>query len=137
MIGSGHIGAVRLRGSTTFDVSPKARFREAELSAYWSSSENADWEGALAYDGQDHRGRARITHIRRFDTMGIALTGEAATDGSVAVGLNLNFSLDAAARDHDVAQAAGRRRRGPRPGLSRPQRQWRPRSATSRSKKAC
>jgi hypothetical protein len=95
MIGSGHIGAVRLRGSTTFDVSPKARFRQAELSAYWSSSENADWEGALAYDGQDHRGRVRITHIRRFNTMGIALTGEAATDGSVAVGLNLNFSLDA------------------------------------------
>jgi hypothetical protein len=89
------VGDVRLRGSGSFDVSPKARFREAELSAYWSSSENADWEGALAYDGRDRRGRLRITHIRRFDTMGIALTGEAATDGSVAVGLNLNFSLDA------------------------------------------
>jgi len=95
MIGSGHVGAVRLRGSTTFDVAPQAGFREAELSAYWSSSENADWEGALAYDGQGHKGRVRITHIRRLDTMGIALTGEAATDGSVAVGFNLNFSLDA------------------------------------------
>jgi hypothetical protein len=95
LIGSGHVGDVRLRGSGSFDISPRARFREAELSAYWSSSENADWEGALAYDGHDHRGRLRITHIRRFDTMGIALTGEAATDGSIAVGLNLNFSLDA------------------------------------------
>src|SRR4051794_25213035 len=94
MIASGHIGDVRLRGSTTFDISPAARFREAELSAYWSSSENADWEGALAYDGRDHRGRMRITHIRRLDTMAIAFTAEAATDGSVAVGLNLNFSLD-------------------------------------------
>ncbi|MFL6734625.1 MAG: hypothetical protein ACJ8EY_08010, partial [Sphingomicrobium sp.] len=41
-----------------------------------------------------HRGRVRLSHVRRIDTMGIALTGEAATDGSVAVGINLNFSLD-------------------------------------------
>ena len=35
-----------------------------------------------------------MTHIRRFDTMALAVTGEAATDGAVAVGFNLNFSLD-------------------------------------------
>jgi len=94
LIGSGRIGDVRLRGSTSFDVSPHARFRAAELSAYWSASDTADWEGVLAYDSSGHRGRVRITHVRRFDTMGVALTGEAATDGSVAVGINLNFSLD-------------------------------------------
>ena len=65
-----------------------------ELSAYWSASENADWEGDLVYDTVSHQGRARISHIRRLDSMAIALTGEAATDGSVAVGVNLNFSLD-------------------------------------------
>lgn len=94
LIGSGHVGDVRLRGSTSFDVSPRARFRSAELSAYWSASENADWEGAIAYDAEGHRGRVRLSHVRRFDMMGIALTGEAATDGSVAFGVNLNFSLD-------------------------------------------
>jgi hypothetical protein len=35
-----------------------------------------------------------MSHIRRFSTMAVALTGEAASDGSVAFGLNLNFSLD-------------------------------------------
>ena len=94
VIGSGHVGDVRLRGSASFDVSPRARFRTAELTAYWSASERADWEGAIAYDGTNRRARARITHIRHFDTMGIALTGEAATDGSFAFGANLNFSLD-------------------------------------------
>jgi hypothetical protein len=94
LIGSGRVGDVRLRGLTSFDISPVARFRTAELSAYWSASENADWEGVLAYDSAGHRGRARITHIRRFDAIGIGLTGEAATDGSVAFGVNLNFSLD-------------------------------------------
>jgi hypothetical protein len=94
LIGSGRVGDVRLRGSTSFDVSPRARFRTAELSAYWSASDTVDWEGAVAYDAAGHRGRVRLTHVRRFDTMGIALTGEAATDGSVAFGINLNFSLD-------------------------------------------
>src|SRR6478672_8201922 len=93
-IGSGRIGDVRLRGSTSFDVAPTARFRTAELSAYWSASDNADWEGALAYDSAGHRGRVRLTHVHRFDAMAVALTGEAATDGSIAFGVNLNFSID-------------------------------------------
>jgi hypothetical protein len=93
-IGSGHIGRVRVRGETSFDVAPQARFREADVSAYWSGSENVDWEGTLGYDDQGHRARVGITHIRRFRTMGVALTAEAATDGSVAFGVNLNFSLD-------------------------------------------
>jgi hypothetical protein len=94
LIGTGHVGDVRLRGSASFDLSPRARFRDAELSAYWSASENADWEGGIAYDRLGHRGRFRISHIRHLNSMGIALTGEAATDGSLAFGVNLNFSLD-------------------------------------------
>ncbi|HEX6661542.1 MAG TPA: hypothetical protein VF067_06715 [Sphingomicrobium sp.] len=94
LIGTGHLGDVRLRGSASFDVAPRAQLHDAELSAYWSASDNADWEGAIAYDRLGHRGRVRISHIRRMNSIGIALTGEAATDGSVAFGVNLNFSLD-------------------------------------------
>jgi hypothetical protein len=83
-----------LRGTTSFDFSPVSRFRTAELEAYWSAGENVDWEGDLIYDATQHRGRARISHIRRFSSMAIALTGEASSDGSLAFGLNLNFSLD-------------------------------------------
>ncbi|HVM39086.1 MAG TPA: carboxypeptidase-like regulatory domain-containing protein [Sphingomicrobium sp.] len=95
LIGSGRLGAIRLRAATDFEIGPQARFRYAELSAYWSATDRTDWEGALAYDSQGRRGRARISHVRRLSTMAVALTGEAATDGSVALGLNLNFSLDA------------------------------------------
>jgi hypothetical protein len=94
VLGSGHIGDVRIRGSTDFDISPRARFRSAELSAYWSATEHGDWEGVLAYDGEAHRARARLTHVLRFNTMAIALSGEAASNGDFALGLNLNFSLD-------------------------------------------
>ena len=94
LIGSGRIGDVRLRGQTTFEVAPRTRLRAAELSAYWSASDTVDWEAGVAYEAPAKRGRARLSHIRRLDSMALALTGEAASDGSVAVGFNMNFSLD-------------------------------------------
>ncbi len=94
LIGSGHLGDVRLRGAAGFDLSPSARFRTAEVSAYWSKSDRVDWEAALAYEAVGKRARARLTHVSRLDTMSLALTGEAASDGAVAVGINLSFSLD-------------------------------------------
>lgn len=94
LIGTGRIGPVRVRGTATLEVNGKSRFRGADLTGYWSASDNVDWEGTLAYDGPLHRARARISHINRFDGLALAVTGEAATDGSVAIGFNLNFSLD-------------------------------------------
>jgi hypothetical protein len=94
VIGSGRLGDVRLRGQAVWEVSPDSRFQTAELSAYWSASENADWEGALGYDANVGRGRARLSHIRRFRTVAAAASLEAGTDGSFAAGINLNFSLD-------------------------------------------
>ena len=91
--GLGRIGDVRVRGSAQWDVTPKAKFRAAELTGYWSASENSDWEGALAYDGNARRARARVVHIHHFNAMAVSLSGEAATDGSVAAGFNVAFSL--------------------------------------------
>jgi hypothetical protein len=97
LIGTGRIGDVRLRGEAQWDIKPESRFRTAELSAYWSASDNADWEGAIAYDAFAKRGRARVSHIRRFSAVAAAASIEAGTDGSFAAGINLNFSLDAGA----------------------------------------
>jgi hypothetical protein len=94
MLASGRVGDVRVRGLADFDISPSARFQSAELSAYWSSSESSDWEAGVAYDGPEKRARARLTHILRVESFALAVTGEAASDGSVALGFNLNFSLD-------------------------------------------
>ncbi|GAA4008516.1 hypothetical protein GCM10022280_01570 [Sphingomonas swuensis] len=94
LIGSGRIGRVRVRGTTEWQISPESRLKRAELSGYWSRGGNADWEGALAYESIDRRVRGRLTHVRRFDSLAIAGTLEAASDGSVAAGLNLTFSLD-------------------------------------------
>ena len=97
-LASGRIGAVRVRANSRWEVAPRARLRTAELSAYWSASDHADWEIGLGYEALGNRGRARLSHIRRFDALAAAASVEAASDGSVAVGLNLNFSLDGARR---------------------------------------
>jgi hypothetical protein len=94
LIGSGRVGPVRLRGATEWEMVPGLQLRRAELSGYWSRGGNADWEGALAYERVESRLRARLTHIRRFDQLALAGTVEAASDGSLAAGLNLSFSLD-------------------------------------------
>ena len=97
LIGTGRVGNVRVRGEAIWDVRPERRFRSAELSAYWAATDRADWEGAIAYDAAASRGRARVSHIRRFNSLAAAASIEAGTDGSVAVGINLNFSLDSSA----------------------------------------
>ena len=95
LIGTGRVGDVRLRGTTELRRLARGAVPNARsCRLIGRRRENADWEGGLAYDAAAHRGRARITHIRRLDSMAIALTGEAATDGSLAFGVNLNFSLD-------------------------------------------
>ena len=94
LIGTGRIKDVRLRGQALWELSPQSRFRSAELSAYWAASDKADWEGAVGYDVDQRRGRARISHIRRFSSIAAAASLEGGTDGSFAAGINLNFSLD-------------------------------------------
>jgi hypothetical protein len=94
LIGTGHIGDVRLSGQAVWEFSPQSQFRAAELSAYWSASDTIDWQAALGYDAAAGRGRARISHVRRFQTVAAAASLEAGTDGSFAAGINLNFSLD-------------------------------------------
>ena len=94
LIGTARIGKVRLRGSGRFDVKPVAKFRSAEIDAYWSGGDKVDWEAGVAFDADTRRLRGRASYIRRFDVMGVALTGEVGSDGSVAAGVSLNFSMD-------------------------------------------
>ena len=111
--------AARLEPTST--SRPRARFRTRRaVGLLVGVRERSIGKAALAYDAaRAIARRARITHIRRLDTMALALTGEAATDGSVAVGFNLNFSLDPRHGFDLVAPAARRRRdRSTRPSIA-------------------
>ena len=94
LIASGYVGRVRLRGAASWKVEPERRFDRAELNAYWSAGETTDLEAGIAYTADSSRLRGRMSYIRRFDAMAVSLTGEAASDGSVAAGISLNFAMD-------------------------------------------
>ena len=94
LIASGYVGRVRLRGAAGWKVEPERRFDRAEVNAYWSAGETTDLEAGIAYTADNQRFRGRMSYIRRFDAMAVSLTGEAASDGSVAAGVSLNFAMD-------------------------------------------
>jgi hypothetical protein len=90
---SGRLGRVRLRGETRFALSGDTGFRETTMTAEMRASEKAEWRADMGYSPVTSRGRLSLGHTRKFKHF--ALTGqiEAATDGAMAAGLNLAFSL--------------------------------------------
>jgi hypothetical protein len=90
---SGRIGGLRLRGETEFGLKGASGLRESKLTGEWRSTDKAEWRAELGYNAPLKRGRASLGYTRKFEKF--ALTGqfEAASDGSVAAGLNLAFSI--------------------------------------------
>lgn len=93
VLANGRIGRVRLRGEARWRLSPGSRFESASLTADWGSGENSAWRAELGYQATLDRARASIGYVRRFDRFALTASAEAATDGSVAAGLNLAFSI--------------------------------------------
>lgn len=97
LLANARIGRVRIRGETRFRISPNKEFQSATLVGEWSAGGSllrpAEWRGEIGYDRVLGRGRAGLGYVRRFDRLALTATGEAATDGSVAAGLNLAFSI--------------------------------------------
>jgi hypothetical protein len=90
---SGRIGGLRLRGEATFGLAGDRGFRESKITGEWRAGEKSDWKVEAGYSAGDSRGRLVLGHTRRFKQF--ALTGqvEAASDGSLAAGLSVAFSL--------------------------------------------
>jgi len=93
LLASGGIGPVRVRAQTRWRLRPDNAFDSASIVGQWLASERSDWRAEIGYDARLSRGRGSIGWIRRFDSFALALSAEAATDGSLAAGLNLAFSL--------------------------------------------
>jgi hypothetical protein len=114
LLANARIGRVRLRGEARFRLSPETRFDSATLVGEWAAGKGADpygdtsasWRAELGYDQGLRRGRAGLGYVRRFDRLALTASAEAATDGSVAAGLNIAFSLGPDPRSGGVRMAA-------------------------------
>lgn len=103
---NGRIGEVRLRGEARFGLTGDSGFRESKITAEWLRGERASWRAELGYSADDSRGRLGVGYTRKFKQF--ALTGqvEAASDGSIAAGLSLAFSLGPDPRSGGIRVAA-------------------------------
>ncbi|MEP3225288.1 MAG: carboxypeptidase regulatory-like domain-containing protein [Parasphingorhabdus sp.] len=93
LLANGRVAGVRLRGEATYRLAPEKRFERVNFTGEWRAGDRADWRAELGYDVGLDRGRAAIGIIRRFDKFSLTASAEAATDGSVAAGLNVAFSF--------------------------------------------
>ncbi|MBB5684067.1 MSCRAMM family protein [Sphingobium boeckii] len=93
LLTNARIGRVRLRGETRFRMAPETQFRSATAVAEWAAGPRADWRTELGYDGELDRARIGFGYSKRFKRFALSASAEAASDGSVAAGLNLAFSL--------------------------------------------
>ena len=98
LLANARIGKVRLRGETRFRLRPDSRFDNATLVAEWSAGRGddryrGDWRAEIGYDRPLKRARVGLGYVRRFEKLALTGSVEAGSDGSLAGGLNLAFSL--------------------------------------------
>ncbi len=97
LLANARIKGVRLRGEARYRLSAGARFESATLVGEWSAGGDNrfgnDWRAEIGYDQPLRRARAGLGYIRRFEKVALTASIEGATDGAVAAGLDLAFSL--------------------------------------------
>jgi hypothetical protein len=97
LLANARVGKIRLRGEARFRIAPETQFQSANLVGEWSAGGSlvrpAEWRAEVGYDRVLSRARAGLGYIRKFDRFALNVNGEVASDGSVAGGLSVAFSL--------------------------------------------
>jgi hypothetical protein len=97
LLANARIKGLRLRGEARYRLTAGARFESATLIGEWSAGGNEqnrnDWRAEIGYDQPLRRARAGLGYIRRFEKFALTASIEGATDGAVAAGLDLAFSI--------------------------------------------
>ena len=103
-LANARVGKVRLRGEARFRIAPESKFQSATIVGEWSAGGSllhpAQWRAELGYDQSLGRARAGLGYSKRYDRLSFSASGEVASDGAVAAGLNLAFSLGPDPRRH-------------------------------------
>jgi len=91
------VGRVHLRGEARFELSPVSRLSSVSLIGEWQTGREDltgnHWRAELGYERALSRARLGLGYVRQFKKVALTTSGEVASDGSVAAGLSLAFSL--------------------------------------------
>ncbi len=93
LLASGAVGRVRVRGGARFVVGPETRLDRLDASAEWAGGERGRLRASVSYTPVGKRGLLALGYSRQFDRFALGGRLEAATDGSVAAGVDVQFSL--------------------------------------------
>ena len=97
ILANGRFKGLRLRGEARYRLSGGSRFEGASLVGEWGAGGDDryrnDWRAEIGYDQPLRRARIGLGYIRRFEKLSLTASVEGASDGAVAAGLNLAFSL--------------------------------------------
>ncbi len=89
----GRVGSVRLRGEARYRLQPTSELESISLAAERALDDRSIVRADLAYETFTDRVRFGAGYSRRFDRLALGLRAEAASDGSLAAGLNLAMSF--------------------------------------------
>lgn len=93
----GRIGSTRLRGEARYRLRP-GELESVALVAERAIGERSELRGELTYEGTLDRARFGAGYSHLFDRFTLGARAEAATDGSIAAGVNLALSFGADGR---------------------------------------
>ncbi len=103
---SGRLGGIRLRGEAIFELIGDSGFRESKITGEWGAGDDANWRAEIGYSKRDDRARFGVGYSRRFKHFAVTGQVEGASDGSVAAGINLAFSLGPDPRNGGIRVAS-------------------------------
>ena len=93
LLASGAIGRVRVRAGARFAFGPQLRLDQLDASAEWAAGERGRLRAGVGYNPVGRRGLLSLGYSRQFDRFALGGRLEAGTDGSVAAGVDVQFSL--------------------------------------------
>ena len=97
LLANARVGNIRLRGEARFRIAPERQFQSATIVGEWAAGGSrlypAQWRAELGYNQSLGRARAGLGYSKRYDRVSFSASGEVASDGALAAGLNLAFSL--------------------------------------------
>ncbi len=93
LLANARFGRLRVRTEARVGLRGRGAEDRVAVVAEWARSERSDLRLELGYDASASRARAGLGYTRRFDRYALTGLAEAATDGSLALGLSLSFGF--------------------------------------------
>ncbi len=97
LLANSRFGPVRVRGESQFSMAPHAQFERVSLIGEWSPKAKGPYQsllrGEFSYEQRADKASFALGYVKRFDKFAVSANVQGDTEGRVALGVSLSFSL--------------------------------------------